>query len=147
MIREFSDNDFEVISAIYNTSKLDELLYEEDIFELLPLKKDIQRLKSLKESTIYVYEVNVVVGYASYKGNEISSLFVHPDSRGSGIGKKLMAFLLGKIGRIANLYVANSNRPAIEFYEKMGFCISNEFQTTYNGKPVLANEMVRALDS
>lgn len=103
MIREFSDKDFEAISEIYNISKLDELLYEEGNFELLPLEKDEERLRNLKESTIYVYDKNGVIGYGSHKGSEISSLFVHPDHRGSGIGKKLITFLLEKSGRVVKL--------------------------------------------
>ncbi len=39
--------------------------------------------------------------------------------------------------------VPKSNHLAIGFYEAVGFTITSEFETTYNGIPVLANVMIR----
>jgi ribosomal protein S18 acetylase RimI-like enzyme len=68
-------------------------------------------------------------------------LFVHPDYRGKGIGVSLLEFMLShKMGTVT-LYVAASNHPAIKLYQKYGFKIISEFNTTYNNKAVLANKM------
>lgn len=147
MIRKSSDKDFDAISKIYNVSKLDELLNEKKDFELLPLRLDMDRLKSLQDSNVVVWDIKGIAGFGSYKGNEITGLFVHPDCRGNGIGRLLLDFLLKQVGSLAILSVAKSNHLAIGFYEAVGFIITSEFETTYNGIPVLANVMVRQIRS
>lgn len=107
------------------------------------MKKDKERLKSLQDSNILVFEPKVITGFGSYKDNEITGFFVHPDYRGKGIGRILLDFLLKQIGSLATLSVAQSNYFAIGFYEAVGFIIPREFETTYNGIPVLANVMIR----
>ena len=142
-IRKFKEADFQAILNVYAASKLDELRNEKTAFELLPLEKDIKRLKRLQESDIYVCEEDGIIGYAAHCGSEISALFVHPRGRRKGIGKCLLEFILSIITEPAELYVANSNTPAKELYKKYGFKIVEEFETTYNHVPVLANKMTR----
>ena len=55
----------------------------------------------------------------------------------------LIELLLDKTGSPTSLYVAKSNHEANVFYEKYGFRITKEIETTYNNKFVLANEMIR----
>jgi len=129
---------------IYAQSKLDELRFEKMEFELLPLENDENRLTQLKESDIYVYEDEGVIGYGALFGSEIRALFVCPSARGKGIGKSLLEFLLLKVTGTANLYVAKTNIPAKQLYKNYGFKVTDEFETNYNGIPVFANKMVRA---
>ena len=143
-IRSFIDDDFPALLDIYANSKLDELRFEENEFELLPLDNDEIRLAELKESDIYVYEDGGVIGYGALFGSEIRALFVCPRARGKGIGKSLLEFMLLKVTGTVNLYVAKSNTPAKQLYRSYGFKVTNEFQTTYNGISVFANEMVCA---
>jgi|SRR5882724_7809208 len=142
-IRPFHENDFAAILDIYAKSKLDELIYECRGFVLLPLEQDQKRLAELQESDIYVCEDNGVVGYGALFRSEIRALFVLPDCRGKGIGKLLLKHLLSCIEGPAVLYVAKSNAPAKSLYETFGFKVAEEFETTYNSVPVLANKMVR----
>lgn len=142
-IRKYNKNDYDAILDIYAASKLDELLFEEDMFELLPLEKDATRLSKLMESEIYIYEDSGVIGYGANCGSEIRALFVHPKGRKKGIGKCLLEFLLSKIPGEATLYVAKSNEPAKKLYKKFGFEVVEEFETSYNGIPVFANKMKR----
>lgn len=142
-IRPANPNDFAAILEIYAAAKLDELRYEEARFELLPLDRDEKRLAELRESEIYLCELVGIVGYCARFGSEIRALFVHPASRGKGIGKRLLEFLLALIAGPAQLCVARSNLPAKNLYMKYGFIIVEEFEASYNGIPVLANRMVR----
>lgn len=141
-IRKFRGNDLSSIAEIYSLSKLDELRYEDGGFQLLPLQKDENRLRELIESRIFVYEDAGIRGYGAVFGNEIRALFVHPLFRGRGIGTCLLEHLIAKAGTCAKLYVAKSNAPAKAMYLKYGFTVTREFETHYNGKPVLANEMI-----
>ncbi|MEY8239710.1 MAG: GNAT family N-acetyltransferase [Cycloclasticus sp.] len=142
-IRPYCENDYQKILDIYAESKLDELRFEKTKFELLPLDKDKERLAELTESDIYVYEDKEIIGYAALFKSEIRALFVCPTARSRGIGTCLLEFLLSKINDAATLYVAKTNMPAKQLYQKYGFSVTNEFQTEYNGKPVFASEMVR----
>ncbi|MCO1336164.1 GNAT family N-acetyltransferase [Microbulbifer sp. OS29] len=143
MIRKYNKNDYRCLLDIYSRSKLDELRFESRSFDLLPLDEDKKRFASLMESDIYVYEKSEVVGYCALYGNEIRALFVHPSSRGEGIGCALLEHLLAKISGPALLHVAKTNDPVKNLYRKYGFFVTREFEATYSGIPVLANEMVR----
>jgi len=143
-IRKYSESDYSSLLDIYANSKLDELMYENDKFELLALEKDEIRSIQLFESDIYVYGANEVVAFCAYKGSEIRALFVHPKARKKGIGVKLLEFMLSNIVAPAELYVAASNYPAIKLYKKYGFDIISEFNATYNKVAVLANKMEKS---
>jgi len=147
MIRDFCDDDFLVILDIYSASKLDELNNEHEKFELLPLLKDKKRLALLQESKVVVFEDSEVRGFGAFYENEIRSLFVHPSSRGIGVGRAIFEYLLEEIEVRALLYVTKSNYRAKAFYEQYGFSVILEFETSYNGKPVIANEMRQVYES
>ncbi|WP_148255434.1 GNAT family N-acetyltransferase [Aidingimonas lacisalsi] len=142
-IRTFQDSDFDAIAGIYSLSKLDEFRYENGRFELLPLEKDEERLREMMESRIFVYDDGGILGYGAVLENEIQALYVHPLSRGRGIGKRLLEHLISQTGASATLYVAKNNVPAKVMYQKYDFMVTKEFETSYNGTWVLANEMVR----
>jgi len=144
-IRQYNENDYSMILDIYSKSKLDELRFEEKNFELLPLEYDYKRLAQLQESDIYVYETGKILGYGALFKSEVRALFVYPGSRRQGIGKCLLEYLLSKVTGSVSLYVAKSNLPAKSFYNNYGFKVVEEFKTTYNGKDVLANKMVRTI--
>jgi len=143
VIRKFKQSDFEQVADIYSHSKLDELRFETEIFKLLPIKDDEKRLRELMESQVFVYEDDTILGYGAIYKNEIRALFIHPEFRGQGIGGSLLSYLVANAEAPAKLYVAKSNAPAKSMYVKYGFIVTQEFETSYNGMSVLANEMVR----
>ena len=143
-IRASSEEDLPQIFDIYSKSKLDELKFEVQEFSLVPIEEDSKRLSELMESDIYVFHnEQLVEGYGALYGNEIRALFVRPESRGKGIGKKLLEFLLSNITSNACLYVASTNHPAKKLYSAYGFDVTDIFKTTYNKLPVLAQRMDR----
>ena len=141
-IRPFIKDDYSKILEIYAKSKLDELRFEKQEFDLLPLENDATRLTELTESDIYVYEEAEIVAYGAVYGNEIRALFVSPDARGKGIGKKLLEYLLSIVKEPISLYVAKTNLVAKSLYKSYGFKVVEEFKTDYNQTPVIANKMV-----
>jgi putative acetyltransferase len=122
---------------------MDELIFEQRKFVFLSLAEDQKRLADLQESDIYVCEDKGILGYGALFGSEIRALFVYPDCRGKGVGKLLLKYLLSLVEGQVILYVAKTNAPAKKLYEKFGFEVVDEFETTYNCMPVLANKMVR----
>lgn len=149
-IRPFEIDDYLAVIDVYAHSKLDELSNEHNQFKLLPLDKDKKRLAELQESDIYVFDCHGVVAYGAVYQSEVRALFVHPNSRGKGIGKKLFQFLLNTltpcpIHNVISLYVAKTNENAKALYEQFGFKVTEEFEAEYNGVPVLANKMQKSI--
>lgn len=159
-IRKFNEKDYQTVLNIYSQAKLDELRYEKQTFKFLPLAQDKIRLAALMQSDIYVYDtghhnidnssyhnddkINTeIVAYGAVYQQEIRALFVLPSSRGLGIGKTLLKFLMTKISGDISLYVADSNLPAKQLYQAYNFKVTEVFNTTYNGVLVVANKMVR----
>ncbi|KZL27166.1 GNAT family N-acetyltransferase [Pseudovibrio sp. Ad37] len=142
-IRSYRETDFPAVLDIYAASKLDELIYEDQRFQLLPLDQDLKRLEGFRNSRVFVFEQDGLKTYAALDQSEITALFIHPKRRGTGIGRTLMQHMLERAEGEATLYVAKSNLPAKRLYEQFGFVITSEFMTDYNGIPILANKMVR----
>lgn len=91
----------------------------------------VSRISSQSEE-IYVSEENGVLnGFISFIRNtrpktfELLQIYVKPQMKNRGIGKKLIAFLenLAKTDKIVELFlwVIKGNEEALSFYEKMGF--------------------------
>ena len=147
-IRASREEDFPEIFDIYSNSKLDELQFEEQEFSLVPIEEDSKRLNELMESDVYVFHnKQLIQGYGALYGSEIRALFVRPESRGMGIGKKLLEFLLTNIPSNAHLYVASTNHPAKKLYNAYGFNVTDTFKTTYNQLPVWAQRMDRIINN
>jgi putative acetyltransferase len=143
-IRPLEKDDLPEIFEIYAQSKLDELRYEENDFELIHLEHDAKRWPKIKESDIYVCEDESILGFGAIFNSEIRALYVSPNARSQGVGKLLLEHLLSKSNGDTSLWVTSSNKPAMRLYEKHGFKSNKEFLTDYNGQDVLVNKMVRS---
>lgn len=142
-IRPYRDADYPAILDIYARSKLDELRHEARRFTLVPLDQDEERLASFRESDVVVFETDRILGYAASHGAQIRALFVHPDARGTGVGRALLEHSLAHPPAPQTLSVASSNHPAKALYQYHGFRVSGEFLAHYHGQPVIANTMRR----
>jgi putative acetyltransferase len=142
IIRPFRKTDFAAVLDIYAQAKLDELRFEEQEFQLLPLDRDPFRLGKLLESKIYVYEDDKILGYGAYCGQEIRALFVLPTSRRQGVGRAILKHLMAEIAGDISLIAVVSNYPAQKLYAQFGFNIVETFATDYNGQAVVVYKML-----
>ncbi len=97
MIRPYKEEDRSSILQIYAASKMDELENEKRTFQFLPLMQDTIRAEKLFESEIFVFENPDVVGYCAFYGNEIRAMYVDPEHRGKGVGKRMFEFMLNLV--------------------------------------------------
>lgn len=75
----------------------------------------------IPRSEVYVYEINgVVAGFIGMDEGYINGLFVEKDSRGMGIGTKLLEYVYD-IYDFLELDVFENNIGAIQFYEDHKF--------------------------
>lgn len=154
-IRVYKKADYPTILKIYADSKLDELRFEANTFEFMPLERDVKRREELFESEIFVFDADGVVAYGALfcgantridasvpaRPSEIRAVCVSPSARAKGIGKQLLQYLIDKCPGDILLSVAESNKPAITLYQSYGFVTTKTFETDYNGAPVVASEM------
>ncbi|MES2824909.1 MAG: GNAT family N-acetyltransferase [Pseudomonadota bacterium] len=140
-IRKYKNADLAEILNIYSLTKLEELRFESEKFNFLPLDLDEKRFKAFQECEVFVYGEREVLGYCAFFGNEIRALFVLPQFQGKGVGKSMLKFMLTNIQGEASLNLVASNIPAKKLYESFGFGVTAEFIADYNGKSVLAIEM------
>jgi len=143
-IRRYQKSDFNRLADIYDASRPDEFYAEKGPFTFVPWAENNYMMTIFKGSEIYVYEEEAVLGFCGFTGNHINWFFVHPDSRGQGIGDKLMAHLLTKLERGATLSVWKSNERAKSLYKKHGFLVHKEFYMNFQGQRLLLNRMVYA---
>lgn len=93
-----------------------------------------RQIEEMHHQFILCYEGDEVVGFASYShlGENIFKLhkiYVLPDRQGKGIGRFMIAAILGDIrpqGAVALDLNVNRHNPARFFYEKLGFEILRE---------------------
>lgn len=89
-------------------------------------------------------EEDKLLGYIMIKEEEeVMNLVVHPDSRGKGIGKKLMEEVMKKSKRLISRSREN-NKNAINFLKKLGFKEKRKIEKYYsNGDNAIEMEWKR----
>lgn len=75
-----------------------------------------------------------ILGFLGVADRKIEMLFIHPDSRGRGIGKQLLQFAVEQLGAF-RLDVNEQNEQAVGFYGKMGFVVNGRSPVDGMGKP------------
>ena len=73
----------------------------------------------------YVYDDGVVKGFIIIDGKEVWKLFVEPVLHGQGIGARLLEYAMEAHG-VEALWALEKNTRAIRFYERHGFCVTDE---------------------
>jgi ribosomal protein S18 acetylase RimI-like enzyme len=133
-IRTYAPHDWEVVCAIYDMAKPDELRGSGDLRAIRPLSEDEAMQALFRDSAVLVGEVHGgVAAFAGTKGNYISWLFVHPDFRRRGLGSLLLREVMAPLCGAVELNVAKNNQPARALYEKAGFKVAKEFVGEWNG--------------
>ncbi len=75
-----------------------------------------------------------VAGFIGVEGKEVASLFIHPDWRGLGIGRRLIEYAIKTLGT-TDVEVNEQNEQAVGFYERMGFEVVSRSELDGMGKP------------
>jgi ribosomal protein S18 acetylase RimI-like enzyme len=143
-IRPYESDDWGAVCGIWNRGKPDEVRGTCDLRAVIPLERDEGMQKLFRESRVFVGETDGrIVGFAGFKGEMITWLFVDPRDYRRGYGTALLTFVLQRMGSPTRLNVGAGNTPAIRLYEKQGFKITKRFDGNYNGFPTKAMRMER----
>ena len=79
-------------------------------------------------------ENGVVVGFIGIAERKIEMLFIHPDWRGQGLGRRLVSYAVDKHGA-TTVDVNEQNDQALGFYLRMGFEVVGRSDLDGTGKP------------
>ncbi|MDG4715065.1 GNAT family N-acetyltransferase [Winogradskyella marincola] len=106
-------------------------LKEEDIEHFKPLilntYLDAVELKCIRNN-------RKIVGFLGVAGQTLEMLFIHPDSRGKGIGKTLLNYSIDKL-KVTKVDVNEQNEQAVGFYKHSGFEVIKRSELDSSGKP------------
>lgn len=134
MIYTTTPADFPEITEVWEASvrATHHFLTEENIQYFKPL--------ILRE---YLYHVRLyctrdeeqrITGFLGLSDDKVEMLFLHPDVRGKGLGKKLVNFAIHE-HNIHKVDVNEHNEEAVKFYQHMGFEVVDRSPVDGLGKP------------
>ena len=75
-----------------------------------------------------------VAGFIGVADDEVAMLFLHPDARGQGAGRRLLSYAITQLGA-TRLDVNEQNPQAVDFYLHMGFEVVGRSELDGTGKP------------
>lgn len=133
MISAAMEQDHPVIIELWEQSvrATHYFLPEDYLQEIKTLLPGILPMVSLH---VYKDEDNSIKGFAGVDGNKIEMLFIHPASRGKGIGRMLTEFCIREL-KTDKVDVNEQNETAKEFYEIIGFKIVGRQEVDGMGRP------------
>ena len=76
----------------------------------------------------------IVAGFAGVADGKIEMLFIHPNTRGQGVGSRLLTHAVETMGA-TGLDCNEQNEQALGFYKKMGFEVVGRSELDGSGKP------------
>ncbi len=85
-----------------------------------------------------------IAGFAGVLDHKIEMLFLHPDSRGKGIGKQLLDYAVHTL-QANTVDVNEQNGQAVGFYQHVGFKVVSRSETDGMGKPYPLLHMQRSV--
>lgn len=141
MITEALDRDYPILIKIWEGSVLathDFLSKEDFLFYKSRLPFYFEHV------SLYVFkdESFTIKGFLGVSVDNIEMLFVENESRGMGIGKKLLNFAIDSL-KIEKVDVNEQNTYALDFYERQGFKRIGYTDSDSEGKnyPIISLEL------
>lgn len=126
-------DDFEELAEVWEASvrATHDFLSEADIRELrslLPVRYlPAVELRCLRDA-------GRIVAFIGLNGSHIAMLFVRPEYRGRGCGRKLVEWAVARQGA-DSVDVNEQNPQAMGFYLRMGFAVAGRSETDDAGRP------------
>lgn len=135
-LRPVLDRDFELIDQLVgvwerSVRATHAFLSGPEIAEIKPFVP--QALASV-EMLIVAEKDDVLVGFMGVQDGRLEMLFLDPDVRGQGLGRKMLTYGIEQLG-VAELTVNEQNPQTAGFYEHLGFSTYRRTDTDEEGRP------------
>jgi putative acetyltransferase len=108
-------------------------LSEEDIQSLLPATRDYLTSDE-PELWVLCADSGAIMGFMGMSGNEVAALFLAPEFRGCGGGRRLVRHAQELRGELT-VDVNEQNAAARRFYEACGFVVESRSELDDAGRP------------
>ncbi len=105
---------------------------EEDILLFRGMVRDA--LAHMTELACVRDEQGQVAGFIAAADGKVEMLFLHPDARGQGAGRRLLEYAITTLGA-TEVDVNEQNEQAVGFYQRMGFLVVGRSELDGTGKP------------
>ena len=103
--------------------------------EIDAIKEDIPKaLQTVEHLILAMDESGEPIGFMGIAGKKLEMLFLAPEERGKGLGKKLLRHGIETFG-IRTVTVNEQNPDAVSFYKKMGFSVYKRTEVDEEGRP------------
>ncbi len=128
------EREYEQVAEVWEAAvrATHDFVREEDILFFRPLVREglgkIEHLAAVRD------EAGQVAGFVGAEGDRIEMLFIHPDWRGMGAGRRLVAHAIQEWDARA-LDVNEQNGQALGFYLALGFRVVGRSELDGTGKP------------
>ena len=126
--------DFDRILEVWEASvrATHHFVREEDITIFRPMVR--AALPAIIQLVCVRDENGDAAGFVAVVHRKIEMLFIHPDARGQGIGKRLLNYAVNTFGA-KELDVNEQNEQALGFYWHMGWQVAGRSELDSTGKP------------
>ena len=108
-----------------------EFLSEAEIAEIKPF---VPQALAGVESLVVAEKDGVPVGFMGTQDGRLEMLFLDPEVRGLGLGRRLLEHGIERLG-VTELTVNEQNPQAVGFYEHMGFATYRRTELDEEGRP------------
>ena len=103
--------------------------------EIDAIRKDVPKaLQTVEHLILAMDESGEPIGFMGIAGKKLEMLFLAPEERGKGLGKKLIRYGIETFG-IRTVTVNEQNPDAVSFYKKMGFSVYKRTEIDEEGRP------------
>ena len=93
-----------------------------------------QALREIPHLVVAWRADGVPAGFLGVDGRKLEMLFLAPEERGKGLGRKLVQYGMERFG-IREVTVNEQNPQARGFYERMGFRVCQQSELDEQGRP------------
>ena len=127
-------DDLEKLLSVWDSSvrSTHGFLREEDIAMLTPFVR--QGLREIPVLYALQDTQGIKLGFMGTDADKLEMLFLHPDARGKGYGRRVLDFAVRELG-VRRLDVNEKNPAALAFYQHMGFIVTERTPLDDMGKP------------
>ncbi|MEO0458328.1 MAG: GNAT family N-acetyltransferase [Cyanobacteria bacterium P01_A01_bin.114] len=132
-IRSYEPTDWPRLCEIHDASRLDELSLTVGTDAFLTLEQTAEN-EGLFNDKLFVAEIdNVVQGFVAYSNEELTWLYVAPESYRKGVGRALVQQAVADSAPTIEIQLLEGNTPALELYLSEGFQVMERIDGKLEG--------------
>ena len=102
--------------------------------EVVHIKEYVPQALAGVAHLVVAWRGETPVGFMGMEGTSLEMLFLAPEERGHGLGRRLIALAVSEYS-VSELAVNEQNPAARGFYERMGFAVVRRTETDEQGGP------------